>query len=184
MRPVDLAEVIAGAAAAVRPSVAEKHLSFTVTGPEHHLVVDGDTGQLERALINLLSNAIKFTPDNGRIQVTTATEGSSAVIRIADTGIGIPERDQKELFTRFFRASNATQRSIPGTGLGLVIVRTIIINHGGEIDLQSREGTGTTVTIQIPLPAPASLSPRHGRPSAARTPARPQMSALREHGAW
>jgi two-component system phosphate regulon sensor histidine kinase PhoR len=156
MRPVNLAEVINGAAAAMRPSVEDKHLSFTVTGTEYNLVVDGDTGQLERALINLLSNAIKFTPDEGRIEVTADTEGSSAVIRITDTGIGIPERDQKEMFSRFFRASNATQRSIPGTGLGLAIVRTIIVNnHGGEIDIHSLEGTGTTVTIQIPLLPPA-----------------------------
>jgi signal transduction histidine kinase len=102
-------------------------------------------------LVNLLSNAVKFTPDGGHITVTAAATGGSAVITVTDTGIGIPAHDQQELFTRFFRASNAIQQSIPGTGLGLAIVRTIVTNHGGTITLTSREGQGTTFTIHIPL---------------------------------
>ncbi len=62
------------------------------------------------------------------------------MIRVSDTGIGIPASDQKELFNRFFRASNATGRSIPGTGLGLAIVRMIVVNHGGDIDLRVHRG--------------------------------------------
>ena len=74
-----------------------------------------------------------------------------AVLRISDTGIGIPESEQKELFNRFFRASNAVELSIPGSGLGLAIVRTIVANHRGELEVTSREGKGTTVTVRIPL---------------------------------
>ena len=73
------------------------------------------------------------------------------MIRVRDTGIGIPASDQKELFNRFFRASNATGRSIPGTGLGLAIVRMIVVNHGGDIELTSTEGAGTTVTVWLPM---------------------------------
>ena len=85
------------------------------------------------------------------IEVSSAADGGSAVIRVTDTGIGVPGSDQKELFNRFFRASNATGRSIPGTGLGLAIVRMIVVTHGGDIGLESREGAGTTVTIRLPL---------------------------------
>jgi len=151
MRPVDLADVIGAAADAVRPSVIAGELALTVGATEGELMVDGDASQLDRVVINLLSNAVKFTPKGGRIEVSGFAEGKSAVLRVRDTGIGIPASDQKELFNRFFRASNATGRSIPGTGLGLAIVRMIVVNHGGDIDLRSTEGAGTTVTVWLPL---------------------------------
>ena len=83
--------------------------------------------------------------------VTASIEGRSVIVRIQDTGIGIPENEQGELFTRFYRASNARKRAIPGTGLGLTIVRTIVANHGGEIELQTQENVGTVATVKLPL---------------------------------
>jgi two-component system, OmpR family, phosphate regulon sensor histidine kinase PhoR len=155
MRPVDLTEIITGAADAVRPSVLAGELTLTVNSASSELMVDGDAGQLDRVMINLLSNAVKFTPKGGRIEVASCAAESTAVISVTDTGIGVPGGDQKELFNRFFRASNAIGRSIPGTGLGLAIVRMIVVNHGGDIDLESREGAGTTVTVRLPLLAAA-----------------------------
>jgi signal transduction histidine kinase/HAMP domain-containing protein len=155
MRPVDLNDVIKAAADAIRPSAMAGELTLTLTDPAGELVVDGDAGQLDRVMINLLSNAVKFTPKGGRIAVISHADGDSALISVCDTGIGIPATDQKELFNRFFRATNATGRRIPGTGLGLAIVRMIVVNHGGEVDLESREGAGTTVTVRLPLLAPA-----------------------------
>ncbi len=155
MRPVNLAEIIAGAAEAVEPSVAAGQLTLTRVASELELVVEGDAEQLDRVLINLLSNAVKFTPAGGRIEVTAGPDGGSAVVCVADTGIGIPERDQKELFTRFFRASNAREGGISGTGLGLAIVRSIVVNHHGEVELESQQGSGTTVTLRLPLRVPA-----------------------------
>ena len=151
MRPVDLTDVIRAAAAAVLPSVIAGELALTVSPAEGELMVDGDASQLDRVVINLLSNSVKFTPKGGSVEVSAFAEGRSAVIRVSDTGIGIPASDHKELFNRFFRASNATGRSIPGTGLGLAIVRMIVVNHGGDIDLKSAEGAGTTVTVWLPL---------------------------------
>lgn len=103
--------------------------------------------------MNLLANAVKFTPQDGQVRVRAAQQDGHAVISVSDTGI--PASEQKQLFTRFFRASNATDHAIPGTGLGLTIVRTIIDNHGGTTELHSREGQGTTVTTRLPLTAPA-----------------------------
>jgi two-component system, OmpR family, phosphate regulon sensor histidine kinase PhoR len=151
MRPVDLTDVMRAAADAVRPSVIAGELALTISATENELMVDGDASQLDRVVINLLSNAVKFTPKGGCVEVSAFAEGRSAVVRVRDTGIGIPASDQKELFNRFFRASNATGRSIPGTGLGLAIVRMIVVNHGGDIDLTSTEGAGTTVTVWLPL---------------------------------
>ena len=152
-RPVNMAEVIAGAIDAVRPSVSAAKLDLSATVPPDGLVVDGDASQLDRVLINLLSNSVKYTPEGGQIEVWAEAENGSAVVRVTDTGIGIPNTDQTKLFGRFFRASNAQKASIPGTGLGLAIVRTIVTNHGGNISLASKEAGGTTVTVRLPLAA-------------------------------
>ena len=154
MRPVSLTEVVAGAVAAIGPSAAAGELTLTSALPDTGLVVQGDTGQLDRLFINLLSNAVKFTPEGGEVEVTGEAADGWAVIRVRDTGIGIPQADQDKLFSRFFRASNAVERAIPGTGLGLAIVRKIVTAHQGELDLRSRAGQGTTVTVRLPLPAP------------------------------
>jgi two-component system phosphate regulon sensor histidine kinase PhoR len=156
MRPLRVAELVAGAVEAVRPSAAAAKLRLTSPPPAADLVVSGNPGQLERALINLLSNAVKFTPEPGEVEVDAAAEDRRVVIRVRDTGIGIPEYDQKELFTRFYRASNAVARRIPGTGLGLTIVHTIVTGHGGELTLESSEGGGTTVTVRLPLHGPGA----------------------------
>jgi signal transduction histidine kinase len=159
MRPVDLAEIVAPAVAALQPAAAAKGLTLDCDCAARGMVVSGDPGQLDRLLMNLLSNAVKFTPEGGRIGVGIGTEEAEAVLTVSDTGIGIPERDQKELFSRFFRATNAVERSIPGTGLGLAIVRTIVDNHGGSLTVTSQEGQGTTVRARLPL-----LRPGHAEP--------------------
>jgi two-component system phosphate regulon sensor histidine kinase PhoR len=157
MRPVNMADVITGAVAAVHPMADAGQLTLTWSEPAADLVVSGDAGQLERMVINLLSNAVKYTPEGGQVEVTAAADHDSAVIRVRDTGIGIPARDQAKLFTRFYRASNAIDRKIPGTGLGLAIIRTIVTSHGGELSLESRENEGTTITVHLPLQVPAVL---------------------------
>jgi signal transduction histidine kinase len=80
-----------------------------------------------------------------------ARENDAALLTVADTGMGIPAADQRSLFTRFFRASNAVAQQIPGSGLGLNIVQTVVSNHHGKVELTSEEGRGTTVAIRIPL---------------------------------
>jgi signal transduction histidine kinase len=116
----------------------------------------GDRTHLQRAIANVLSDAVKFTSRSGAVTVDCRVdEGSGrAVLTCRETGIGIPEADLDQLFTRFYRASNATTLAIPGTGLGLAIVQQIVEEHHGELRLTSREGQGTTVEIDLPL-APA-----------------------------
>jgi len=159
MRPVSLAEIVAADVTALQPVAAAKGVTLTRQDSDHSLMISGDSGQLDRLVINLLSNAVKFTPEGGTVRAGTGCDGDLAVLRVSDTGIGIPERDRKELFTRFFRASNAVEESIPGTGLGLAIVRTIVANHRGDLDVASLEGKGTTVTVRIPLLADQSAPP-------------------------
>jgi signal transduction histidine kinase/HAMP domain-containing protein len=154
--PASLVGIITRAAEDIQPAVAAKDIALTMACPSDGLVVSGDTKQLARVMTNILSNAVKFTPAGGQVRVTAEAAGGWAVVSVADTGIGIPDADKENLFTRFFRASNATKQAIPGTGLGLAIVQTIIAAHGGEISFQSQEGEGTTVCMRLPLAQPAA----------------------------
>lgn len=154
LRPVDLAALVPAATEAIRPTAHENGLHLDVSCGKPGLTVNADAAQLDRVLVNLLSNAVKYTPAGGRVSVTAGREDGNAVLRVADTGIGIPEKEQDSLFTPFFRASNAVARAIPGSGLGLSIVATIIENHHGDIRLRSADGEGTTVTVSLPLLTP------------------------------
>lgn len=109
----------------------------------------GDESVLRHIFTNLLSNALKYSPANERVDFSVERDGNTAVSRIADRGCGIPEGDQKRLFQAFHRGSNV--RQIPGTGLGLLIVRRCVDLHGGTIAFESMEGRGTTFTVRLPL---------------------------------
>jgi len=161
--PTSLLGILSGAGEDIQPAASSKRITLAIALPADSLVVNGDASQLHRVIINLLSNAVKFTPVGGQVKLTAGVDGEWVVVSVADTGIGIPDGDKKDLFTRFFRASNATKRAIPGTGLGLAIVQTIIAGHGGQMTLESEEGIGTTVSVRLPLAEPAPTEPV-GRP--------------------
>jgi PAS domain S-box-containing protein len=153
---VDVRLVVRHAVDAVDALRQDRDLRLDVHLVDVPVVVWGDDDQLERAVINLLSNAVKFTPDGGRVEVSLAVSGGQAVLRVEDTGIGIPLAEQGRLFERFFRSSTAQQRAIPGTGLGLSIVRGIAAGHAGTVAVTSHEGRGTQVELRLPLGVPAS----------------------------
>jgi PAS domain S-box-containing protein len=116
------------------------------TGP----LVCGDENALTQVFVNLLGNAIKFSPAGGNVTVCLAKKDPGFEISFIDTGIGIPSDDLPLLFTRFFRGSNAIKEEIPGTGIGLFIVRSIIEKHGGKIDVHSELGKGSQFTVWLP----------------------------------
>jgi PAS domain S-box-containing protein len=129
----------------------ELHVEATEQGA---VVGYWDGNRLERVVSNLLGNAIKYSPEGGRVVVSVQREedetGPYALLTVRDEGPGIPAEDLPRVFERFHRGSNVAGR-IPGTGLGLAGVRSIVEQHGGSISLDSREGAGTTVTVRLPL---------------------------------
>jgi two-component system phosphate regulon sensor histidine kinase PhoR len=151
---IDLAALLESVAAALAPAAASNDIALRLAPMSAPFLVDGDETQLEQVFTNLFSNAVKFTPPGGTVDVLVdavkTKSGPQVRVRIADTGIGIPEVEIPKLFRRFFRASNATAAAIPGTGLGLAIVQDIVLQHGGELDIDSVMGQGTTVTVHIP----------------------------------
>lgn len=147
---LDLAELAGECLEAARPRADGKdvELDLLTRGP---LSARGDRRRLAQVLDNLVSNAIKFTPEGGRVEIHVGTDADQALLEVSDTGIGISEADRQRLFTPFFRAPEAVERQIPGTGLGLHIAREIVTAHGGTISVDSRKGGGTTFAVALPL---------------------------------
>lgn len=120
-------------------------------GPVSPVTVRADRDRLTQLLLILLDNALRYTPPSGRVTTSLACDGAHAVLRIADTGVGIAPADLPHIFDRFFRADSARRRDPYGTGLGLAIARWIVQQHDGEILVESAVGVGTTVIIRLPM---------------------------------
>jgi signal transduction histidine kinase len=114
-------------------------------------LLPADENKLRQAIINLFSNAIKYNKPRGSVTIKYKVEPEQIVITIADTGLGIPENQQKRMFEKFFRGDNVTVLQTEGTGLGLYITKAIIEGHGGKIWFESVENKGTTFYISLPL---------------------------------
>jgi signal transduction histidine kinase len=147
--PVDVADLARSAVEAQRPAAEEKGVTVEVV-TDHPPIVRADRIRLTQVLDNLVSNAVKFTDEGGSVLVHLGENGKGVELVVSDTGIGIPADEQGQLFSRFFRASTATQHAIPGTGLGLSISRALVEQHGGTISVESTVGKGTRVTVSIP----------------------------------
>ena len=100
-----------------------------------------------------MDNAIKYTPTQGTITLRSYTEDGQAILQVADTGVGIPDKDLPRVFERFYRVDKARSRELGGTGLGLSIVKHLVQALGGVITVVSQIGQGTTFTIRFPRPA-------------------------------
>ncbi len=140
----------------LQPLADSRSLSLTVMHAPETMAVQADEAKLEQVFANIISNAIKFTPDGGHVAVSSGITSEpdlvpSVVVRVEDTGVGIPETEIEQVFTRFFRASNASTAAIPGSGLGLAIAHDIVERHSGRLDVESALGVGTTVSVRLPL---------------------------------
>jgi two-component system phosphate regulon sensor histidine kinase PhoR len=112
--------------------------------------ISADPEALGEAVLNLLNNAHKYTGPVKRIEVTARREGANVVIRVSDNGPGIPRRDQKRIFEKFYRAQDPLSRQIEGSGLGLAMVKHIVRAHGGWVGVESELGKGAAFTIALP----------------------------------
>jgi signal transduction histidine kinase len=144
--------------AVVRASAIEAEKAARIAGLEvsteigrSKFEVHGDAERLAQVFDNLFNNAIKFTPPGGRITCSVRRDGDEGVVRISDTGRGIPAEELEDVFVKFFRSPGVQSDAIPGTGLGLAISKTIVEAHGGTIDVSSMVGVGTTLEIRLPL---------------------------------
>jgi signal transduction histidine kinase len=148
-QPVDLGALLYRVTASLQPFAASRKVTLDIDEAEAAATVIGDETQLERAFTNLTQNALKFTPAGGSVGIEMAREGDAIIVRVIDTGIGIPEHEMPLLFGRFYRASNAQKGAVPGSGLGLAIVRSLVRAHNGDISITSTVDVGTTVRVEL-----------------------------------
>ncbi|MGR0159205.1 ATP-binding protein [Paenarthrobacter nitroguajacolicus] len=159
LKPVDIDKLLQVVVTTLRPLAESRHVSVSFTEATEEIEVTADEAKLEQVFTNIVANAIKFTPEGGRVGITSAMSasesgGRSALVRIADNGLGIPEHDLPHILTRFYRASNATSAAVPGSGLGLAIANDIISRHMGRMVFDSTLGSGTTVSVELPVGGP------------------------------
>jgi two-component system, OmpR family, phosphate regulon sensor histidine kinase PhoR len=148
--PVDLSVLVAEAVEAVRPVARTARLDLGLDVPESGVVARVDGLRLRQVVDNLLGNAVKYTEPGGSVSVRLWQTGSTVNISVVDTGIGAAPDEVDRLFRRFFRGAGATQRNVPGAGLGLSIVRGIVEAHGGQIHVDSTLGSGSTFHVELP----------------------------------
>ncbi|HEU4323470.1 MAG TPA: ATP-binding protein [Roseiflexaceae bacterium] len=146
---VDLCALAERVVEEMQPTLVQHTL--TVEGPDEPLVVGGDMLRLEQVLQQLIQNAVKYSPMGGDVLVRLRHNGACATVTIEDQGIGIPASALPRLFNRFYRASNIDARNISGMGIGLYIVKAIVLLHGGSVTVHSREGQGSSFTVTLPL---------------------------------
>jgi heavy metal sensor kinase len=156
MRAIDLPEIVLSAASEWRAFALSNELVFTETVPASDLDVTGDKSAVRQLLNILLDNAFKYTPRPGRICLSLEEKGDRAVLKVADTGIGIALEDQARIFERFYRADQARNRELAGAGLGLAIAFWIVQQHHGSIDVNSTPGNGSMFVVELPLQSKAA----------------------------
>lgn len=150
-KEIDIGRLLKYAADRFAMQSEQQGIAFSLDVPKEvpHILADPDA--LNQVLDNLISNAIKYTPEGGAIQLGLNLNWlkKRIYVKVSDTGIGIPKRDLKRIFERFYRVDKARSRSQGGTGLGLAIARELVHAHGGEIAIESEWNEGTTVTFSI-----------------------------------
>jgi signal transduction histidine kinase len=146
----DLSTVAAAEVAAAIPQAAGKMITMR-SEVDPGITIRGDGGQIALMVRNLLDNAVRYTPTDGDISVEVRIEKDEALLRVSDTGVGIPVRDQARVFERFYRVDEGRSRDEGGTGLGLAIVKHVADLHGGHVSVSSQLGEGSTFTIALPM---------------------------------
>ncbi len=147
--PMDLVPVLQESIQAVRPIANKKKVTLLLDAPQTPVPILGDQGALEQVFINLINNATKFSPEGSDVRITVGHSKDDVTILIEDQGMGIAPEAISHLFEKFYRAKNVTIAEIPGSGIGLYIVKSIIEELGGKIDVKSELNNGTAFIVHL-----------------------------------
>lgn len=152
-RPTDLEELIEKEIKLMSASLEQRNLKIDWQCDEMMPLLNVDTDKIRQVVVNMIDNAIYYSRPDTTIKVRLDKEPNNLVFTVIDTGIGVPKKEQANLFGKFFRASNARKRRPDGTGVGLYLAKKIVDTHGGEIIFESVEGEGSTFGFKLPLVA-------------------------------
>jgi two-component system sensor histidine kinase SenX3 len=140
----------------VRPLGERKHIGITLEPVGEELQLTGDRELMEYACYNLLTNAVKYSPQRTEVTISAGTDGGHVRIAVKDQGIGMDQKEVKQIFQKFYRTKKAEESGEVGTGIGLSIVQQIVEQHGGKIGVTSQPGAGSCFTIVVPAAASTS----------------------------
>ncbi|MGI8610324.1 MAG: ATP-binding protein [Candidatus Dormibacteria bacterium] len=156
LRPVDVARLVEDVLHELEAQVEGREVIINI--PDHLPRVTADEGKLRQVLVNLLTNAIKYSPGGAPVMIEASPASDMLRIAVRDQGIGIKESDMARLFKKFQRIADPSTRKVPGTGLGLYIVKGLIELQGGRIDVTSEYGMGSTFAFTMPVALPPAES--------------------------
>lgn len=146
---IDISDLIQRSLAACRPMIEEAAFDVTVEIGDDLPAIHADRDAMIEVLINLVSNAIKYSPDEKKIVIRAAREGSRVAISVSDRGIGIPKSEHKKIFEKFYRVECRRTCEVGGSGIGLSLVDHIVSAHQGQVDVASKPGEGSTFTVRL-----------------------------------
>jgi signal transduction histidine kinase len=158
---VDIPAVVEQVVTALELLAQDKNIQLETDVCDQLPILLGDKDKIQSIISNLLSNAIKFTPQGGRVSVSVRQQTDELLIRVSDTGVGIPREELPRIFERFYRGRR-TSEQVKGTGLGLAIVKELVTMHGGRVGVESEPGRGTTFTVVLPVAGEPQLEPVAG----------------------
>ena len=150
--PIDLAKIVEQEVDGLEPNASARGLSFTYKKPKNVPLMQLDENKIQQVIMNFADNAIYYSKENSKIKVSLAVVGNYVEFTVKDTGIGVPLAEQEQLFSKFFRATNARKQRPDGTGVGLFLAKKVIDAHNGKIIFESKEGKGSTFGFRLPLP--------------------------------
>jgi PAS domain S-box-containing protein len=169
--PIDLRDAIATAVEASRPLIDARHHRLEVTVPPEPLRMSADATRLAQVVVNLLNNAAKYTPEGGHIRLSLDSNGSQAIVRVRDNGMGITPELLPHVFDLFMQGQRSLDRSEGGLGIGLTLVHRLAHMHGGSVEAHSAgTGRGSEFVVRLPLAgadAPADPGPDRSKPAPA-----------------
>jgi PAS domain S-box-containing protein len=150
----DIVKICQSIADSYKEEIKKRNLKMVFHKPKKLPMVKVDVEKISLAIQNLIENSIRYTPAGGEIEIFLKSKKNEIEFSIKDTGIGIPKDQQHRVFTKFFRAPNATKMATEGSGLGLFITKNVVEAHGGKIWFESEEGKGTTFYFTLPIKSP------------------------------
>jgi signal transduction histidine kinase len=149
--PVRLNEILESEVTQLKVTARARKIQLLYTPPANLPVIECDQNKLRQVMMNLIDNAIFYSHTDGKIEISLYQKGKRIIFTVRDHGIGVPKIEQRRLFEKFFRASNARQVRPDGTGVGLYMARKIIIAHGGSLIFESQENVGSTFGFRLPI---------------------------------
>jgi two-component system sensor histidine kinase/response regulator len=151
MAPISLGDFLEKCLGGLHVVAIQKNIELTYMPPPQEVTVRIDESYMTRVIDNLVSNAIKYTPAGGHVRVRVLWNSDTAAIEVSDTGWGIPKTDLPHIFDAFYRVRHNELENVEGSGLGLSIVKTIVEQHGGRVEVESQPGQGSTFRVFLPL---------------------------------